>query len=386
MPEKFIHIAYILNVVISFSIGILLLVIKTSASLKSHNYHRGKSLLAIATIITGMGNAATVFFGMENDMVDIFTLVGLITAALQACFFTFLVLTLFHSNYPSTTNVLKHLCPTLIFILSYIIVVQFKPDVQVYSYKEIVANINNPALILRIAFGLTYIVQLVLYTRIFIRERQVYRNKLDNYFSDISGWQLQFGATLFYQSLSIGIAVALFCFYPGKVQDFILTNIVTIFYFSFSVSYINYQYTLLHVMPAMRDAQNDASTDNEVTSDCVQVQEQLQTQLLITMEKEELYLKQGVVLEDIALHLKIPKRQLSQYINMHFDRNFNTWINSMRIDHAQRLLDTCSQCTLQEIAERSGFADNAMMSKEFKRRTGETPSAYRRKVKMEIEN
>lgn len=388
MSGELIFIVYLFNIFVSLFVGVLLLAVKTAPQLKKQIYHRAKIFLAVATLLSGVGNSLVLLFGMENETVDFFSLVSMVVAAFQACLFTFLVLILFHSPYVSLRHMLKHLTPTLVFILVYLVVVFFRADVQVYSIPDFLNHIGNPALALRAGFALVYVGQLVVYTRLFLRERRIYMAKINDYFSDVSDLKLQLGTRLFFQALGVGVAVILFCFYPGQLQDFILTLLITLFYFGFAVSYINYQYTMQLVMPAAGAVNGRAHTQNLQTSpdDLLSNLNQLKEQLEALLVREPFYLKQGIVIEEVAGRLNVSKRMLSACINTCFGQNFNSWINSLRIAYAKRLIESHPELYLQEVAEQSGFADNAMMSREFKRLTGESPSAYRNNGKIKGSN
>lgn len=378
MILKLVFLTYLFNIFVSLVIGILLLVIRTSPRLMASKYRRSKAYLAIATLLVGAGNTTILLFGMENEKVDFFSLPMLVVSALQACLFTFLALTLFNSPRVNGRNTFKHLSPTLLFLLVYAAIVSVRPDINVYSVDALRANLYNRALLLRVLYALTYIAQLVIYTRLFLRERKSFIEKINDYFADPFGLRLRLGTNLFFQALLVGVAVLLFCFYPGPVQDIFLTLAITIFYFHFAVSYINYQYTLLQVFPAITEAATDPSRKEELFT----TRDDLKDRLSDFLRQEPIYLKQGVVIGDLAVNMNIPKRILSSYINTDIGKNFNTWINSMRIEHAKKLISSSPGLTLQEIAEQSGFADNAMMSRVFKNLTGRLPSSYRDKPQL----
>lgn len=378
MILKLVFLTYLFNIFVSLVVGVLLLVIRTPPRLKALKYRRSKTYLAIATLIVGAGNTVILLFGMENEKVDFFSLPTLVVSALQACLFTFLVLTLFNSPYVNPRNTLKHLMPTLFFLVIYAVIVSVEPDIHVYSADALRANLRNPALLLRLLYALTYIIQLVIYTRLFFRERKCFIEKINDYFADTYSFQLRLGTNLFSQALLVGIAVLFFCFYPGPVQDIILTLAVTLFYFHFTASYLNYQSTLLQVVPAITDASTGPSRKEGQLATC----DGLKDQLSDFLRQQPLYLKQGVVIDDLAVGMNVPKRILSSCINTGFGKNFNTWINSMRIEYAKKLISSSPDLTLQEIAEQSGFADNAMMSRVFKNLTGRLPSSYRDKPQL----
>ena len=71
------------------------------------------------------------------------------------------------------------------------------------------------------------------------------------------------------------------------------------------------------------------------------------------------------------------KRSVVRYLSTRCNTNFNTWINTLRIEEAIRLLEN-NGLPLYEIAERTGFSDLAKMSNFMKKHTGLSPSEYRK--------
>ena len=68
-------------------------------------------------------------------------------------------------------------------------------------------------------------------------------------------------------------------------------------------------------------------------------------------------------------------------LNTHFRRSYGVtvlhYLNRRRMEHAEKLLRE-SDMTLEEIADRCGFADADYFSRVFRRRHGTGPLAYRR--------
>lgn len=95
---------------------------------------------------------------------------------------------------------------------------------------------------------------------------------------------------------------------------------------------------------------------------------------------EKPFLKEGLVLSDVAGELGINYLQLSYYLNHHLGMNFNSWINHLRIGEAKRLLAEEPQTQISDIAYRSGFSDLTIFSRNFKKEEGITASAFRKKL------
>ena len=91
------------------------------------------------------------------------------------------------------------------------------------------------------------------------------------------------------------------------------------------------------------------------------------------------YLKEGLTLADVAGQLRITDSQLSIILNATMKINFNTWINTLRIGEAKRLLEDNPQSAISEVAIASGFSDIAVFSRNFKRIEGITASEYKKR-------
>ena len=378
MQINIISVIYLSNIVSLLVVGVMLMVIKTTPELRKLKYHQAKRCLAIAVIIVAIGQIVQLLEGTVEETMGIFPFSILLVAPFQACLFTFLVLILFHSPYVTTKNIFKHLLPTIIFIVAYLAIRLICNDVKIYTITDYITHIHNPILLLRTAFVVTYGVQLIIYISLFNRERKLYIQHINSYFSDTSHFRLRWGTSLFYQAVAIGILALIFTIKPTRVGDILFTIFLPLFYAVFAVRYINFQYTLPTIIAAVEQnemAQNNSTADNESKI------EELCHELKMLLENDPIYLTQGIVIVDIATKLKVNKRLLSTCISSTYGKNFNSWINSLRVEHAKKLIDSCPMCSLLEIAEQSGFADAAMFSKEFKRHMGESPSVYRSKIR-----
>ena len=108
-------------------------------------------------------------------------------------------------------------------------------------------------------------------------------------------------------------------------------------------------------------------------------EEQLR-KLTIAMEKERLYTNKDLSLSRLALELKIPSHHLSQIINENVGSNFYDYINSRRINEAQRLLidPTLSNRSIASIGFDVGFNSLSAFNAAFRKFAGKTPSEFRK--------
>ncbi len=105
---------------------------------------------------------------------------------------------------------------------------------------------------------------------------------------------------------------------------------------------------------------------------------QIYSELMELMQTEKAYLNNDLSLIELAKTLNIHQNHLSQVINEKEDKNFYTYINSLRIkefiNQAQRPEN--KKLTLLAIAFQCGFNSKSTFNKHFKLYTGTTPKNY----------
>lgn len=92
------------------------------------------------------------------------------------------------------------------------------------------------------------------------------------------------------------------------------------------------------------------------------------------------YLKESVTIMQVAEEMGINARLLSKYINNVKGKNFNTWINEMKVAEVKHMLVENPLVTMAELAYETGFTDLPAMSKVFKSIVGVPPSVYRQQL------
>jgi len=102
------------------------------------------------------------------------------------------------------------------------------------------------------------------------------------------------------------------------------------------------------------------------------------------LEEKEYYLKQECNSYNVARKINTNTSYLSKVINSHFDKNFNTYINDLRINYAILRLKNdviFRSYSIQSIAEELGYKSADSFSKYFKQNTGLNPSFYIKEIK-----
>ncbi len=133
---------------------------------------------------------------------------------------------------------------------------------------------------------------------------------------------------------------------------------------------------------------HSAITKNQVINDISQVEvnetphieQALADKVETLLIKQALYLKTNLKVADIARELDVPEYKISKALRNNLSaRNFNQYVNELRIKHAKRLLaDPDKQkWPVLVVGLESGFASVGPFTRTFKLLTGFTPNQYR---------
>ena len=94
--------------------------------------------------------------------------------------------------------------------------------------------------------------------------------------------------------------------------------------------------------------------------------------------KAKAYTHEQFTLEELAARLYTNKTYLSTFIKDEYDMNFSSWVASLRIDEAKRIMMKEPEKRLQEVDFECGFSSLAYFSSVFSKSEGISPSAWQR--------
>ena len=147
------------------------------------------------------------------------------------------------------------------------------------------------------------------------------------------------------------------------------------------------------LLEKMKDSSEDKlniiDTKDEVLEEknSTDVPEEIKQQILIglkKLEEKEYYLKQECNSYNVAKKINTNTSYLSKVINSHYGKNFNTYINDLRINYTiVRLKNDVifRSYSIQSIAEEVGYKSADSFTKYFKKDTGLNPSFYIKEIK-----
>jgi AraC-like DNA-binding protein len=110
--------------------------------------------------------------------------------------------------------------------------------------------------------------------------------------------------------------------------------------------------------------------------------DKLEKKLKELMDNEKLYLDENFSLPKLAEIMDASQNHLSQLINERFKQNFYDFVNAYRVEEFKRLAQDPKKkhLTLLSLAFDAGFNSKSSFNKYFKKMTGQTPSAYVKKI------
>ena len=91
---------------------------------------------------------------------------------------------------------------------------------------------------------------------------------------------------------------------------------------------------------------------------------------------EQLFLKQGIRLSDIATMLDTNRTYVSRLVNNTYNMSFSDYINTLRIDYAEQYLLHNRNAKQSDIAAACGFPNASAFNNVFKKITGVTPKIW----------
>ncbi|MDD3795386.1 MAG: response regulator [Lachnospiraceae bacterium] len=118
--------------------------------------------------------------------------------------------------------------------------------------------------------------------------------------------------------------------------------------------------------------------------ECVQeiLQESSLGNVELLLRKAETYVdknyKNRIVVDDVASYLGISPYYFSNLFRKFRNIKFTSYLNQVRIEHAQKLLRD-PRITVSQVYEETGFNDQSYFSKTFKKYTGMTVTEYKEK-------
>ncbi len=143
-------------------------------------------------------------------------------------------------------------------------------------------------------------------------------------------------------------------------------------------SYI-YQHTMRHHVVSVPNTLNPfihGNNENEVQATAAET-DRFAAKLVKTMEEQHLFLNPLLTLREVATATCTNRTYLSEYLNRELNTNFYDYVNSYRIQEAEKLLLSDKSIKLEEVSVRCGFNSLSTFQRSFQKVNGKTPAKFR---------
>lgn len=129
----------------------------------------------------------------------------------------------------------------------------------------------------------------------------------------------------------------------------------------------------------------DEENTIEIKNGISPLDESIKNKIEISLNKQldaKVYLDPNLILKTLADKCVTNRSYLSQFINERYNMNFNTFINTLRINEAKEILSNKNNdIPLKDLYLRLGFKTYSVFNEAFKKHVGVTPNFYQKTVK-----
>ena len=186
---------------------------------------------------------------------------------------------------------------------------------------------------------------------------------------------------LFIAASGMGVLAFFWVLLPWRLLDIFMVCFSCIFYLSFSIIYIRYPLIFSDIEPVLKEEVEKVEHDTILEESVSDISFSLNWEKhKIKIENSKIYLKPSITLEELALWLGTNRTTLSNTINGVERKNFNRWINSLRINEALRLMDEQPELPIAQISEQTGYSEPSNFGRQFKLITGTTPGQHKKTI------
>ena len=401
-------IAYVFNCAVCATIGIIFLLTpyKRDEQGKIGSYCKTRLCLGASALIEGLASllyAVRIVNQVPHLALDHFT--GPLFMYFAICIDMTAIIYLLHGKQPKLRTSILFVSPVLLVWLIHIIL--FIPDYG-FTFSAKVYNkfiTTTPSLITCYALYTVFIIEFFYILKSVNQQIIRFKEHIDNYCSGTSRSQSHWLIAVVISMVTYYIIDIVNMCISDPTWDSIVLWLLSLIVIVNSIAFIMCRNIYWEIRPAFADNDNTpttaATTDNATDADKAQLssdkskQKQeadaiMQQPILDSNSIDDIvnewirrddkpYLKESITITQVAEQMKLNARLLSNYINNVKGRNFNSWINFLKVEETKVMLLADRTLPLSDIAYRMGFADLASMSRIFKQMEGMPPSVYRQR-------
>lgn len=370
MGLRFIEVlTYLGSGVLCLVTGALLVFVDNGNSEQSKGYMKVKAFVALAAFLdTILSFIFLYFLSKDYSYLCINTFLAPLVFYFQVFMATTSLLMLFRSPYMSKHLMYIFIWPVVVLTLCHGVgyLVEYGLVFDIPSYISYVNTTYS-----MVVSMLMYMVILVVITClavILLRAVKKYNRTLENYYAEypeLSGKRLDSVVLSFSRPVVVGSVI-----------------VASVFFVVFAVALVNLQRLFSLVSPAftyeqqrpVEEQSEPALPEQPEVSESMSIDDAVSCW---TSRQDKPYLKRGITVASVSAEMKISPRVLSDYLNNVYEVNFNTWINTLRLEQAAEMMLENPKLPFKELYAKVGFSDLAAFAKAFKKCYGVAPGQFR---------
>ena len=401
-------IAYVFNCAVCATIGTLFLLtpLRKDKEGKIDSYSKTRLCLAASAFIEGLASllyTVRIVNEVPHLALDHFT--GPLFMYFSICIDMTAIIYLMHGKQPQLRTSILFVTPVLLVWLIHILL--FIPDYgltfSAKAYNEFLTT--KPAIYTCYALYAVFVVETAYILKSVGKQIIRFRQHIDNYCSGKSRSQSRWLIAVVISMVTYYIIDIVDMCISTPMMDSIVLWLLSLIVIANSMAFIMCRNIYWKIQLAFAENDNTpttaATTDNATDADKAQhsSDESKQKRKTDAMTQratfdsnsiddivnewirrdDKPYLKESITITQVAEQMGLNTRLLSNYINYVKGRNFNAWINFLKVQETKVVLLADRTLPLSDIAYRMGFADLASMSRIFKQIEGMPPSVYRQR-------
>lgn len=382
--------SYLFSGSVCLTVGIMLLSVGKDMTANDRKFRIVKNLLAYSAFLDVIVDAVVIYFqvnGLNWFLLDYFFIPSIYY--IQLILISFSLLQFVHSALFSFRRMLLTMLPAVL-LLAAELTAYFSGSGWILSQDAFIEySLTNTGIALRTVLYCIIFVLLAGSIIVLLRETVKYRRTLSEFFSDAD--RIRTGRQLSYMVFAFIIYFILACtdfFFSNPAADPVYMIFNTVIFIIYSIVIMNLKDVYSSVEPASTLMQDRPSASYEAMGPLSTIAyNKAQVEMKTLIEKwmtssDHPFTKDSITINDVSEAIGVRPRLLSEYINRIYNTNFSSWINNMRIEYAQELLQKASsnpdsQMNISQIAYESGFSSPVTFSRVFKKITGKTPTEAR---------
>jgi AraC-like DNA-binding protein len=292
----------------------------------------------------------------------------------------FYALSIIYRDFVLTRQHLLHLIPFVVLTFVYLIYYHLQSVEDQIQIQKAILDRSLPVTFYAFAF-LIY-AHVCLYLLMAYRHLRYYRERIRDSFSSVEKISLDWISFMLAAFAFLLLISFIYTFVPAVglkrlFDPLFICGLIFIFFFAISIVWRGLNQP--EVFSGIPQQENKRETKYSLS---IRNEERAQAVAVIReqMEKERVYLDPELTLEKLAERTSYTPKRLSQIINDSFQQNFFDFVNTFRIQEAERILrnNTDPRQTILEVMYASGFNSKSSFNSIFRQKTGMTPTEYRK--------